>query len=166
MALTVVKKNFNNTTNIFHHYMNFKNFLLAKEPDFKGRMIQDIWNYSDEEIEGIHDFIQILFPLNKKSQSVFHGYYLETDDLVQSLKDDEQVKESILKSSEWFLSFLKTHDYWKRGYNHNQLRITRVIECLRLIVGDKEADSFYNSILKLCISSNIGESCLEYWKHA
>ena len=89
--------------------MNFKNFLLAKEPDFKGRMIQDIWNYSDEEIEGIHDFIQILFPLNKKSQSVFHGYYLETDDLVQSLKDDEQVKENILKSSEWFLSFLKRH---------------------------------------------------------
>ena len=146
--------------------MNFKNFLLAKEPDFKGRMIQDIWNYSDEEIEGTHDFIQILFPLNKKSQSVFHGYYLDTDNLVQSLKDDEQVKENILKSSEWFLSFLKRHDYWKRGYNHNQLRITRVIECLRLIVGDKEADSFYNSILKLCISSNIGESCLEYWKHA
>ncbi len=110
--------------------MNFKNFLLAKEPDFKGRMIQDIWNYSDEEIEGIHDFIQFLFPLNKKSQSVFHGHYLETDDLVQSLKDDEKVKKNILKSSEWFLSFLKRHDYWKKEYNHNQLRITRVIECL------------------------------------
>ena len=59
--------------------MNFKNFLLAEESDFKGRMIQDIWNYSDEEIENNHDFIQILFPLNKKSQSVFHGYFLETD---------------------------------------------------------------------------------------
>ena len=146
--------------------MNFKNFLLAKEPDFKGRMIQDIWNYSDDEIEGIHDFIQILFPLNKKSQSVFHGYYLETDDLVQSLKDDEQVKKSILKSSEWFLSFLKTHDYWKRGYNHNQLRITRVIECLRLIIGDKEADNFYKSVLELCKDKNINKTTLEFWKNA
>jgi hypothetical protein len=166
MALTVVKKNFNNTTNIFHHYMNFKNFLLAKEPDFKGRMIQDIWNYSDEEIEGIHDFIQILFPLNKKSQSVFHGYYLDTDNLVQSLKDDEQVKENILKSSEWFLSFLKRHDYWKRGYNHNQLRITRVIECLRLIVGDKEANSFYELIKILSKNANLNKKTTEFWDNA
>ena len=146
--------------------MNFKNFLLAKEPDFKGRMIQDIWNYSDEEIEGIHDFIQILFPLNKKSQSVFHGYYLETDDLVQSLKDNEKVKENILKSSEWFLSFLKRHDYWKRGYNHNQLRITRVIECLRLIVGDKEADSFYKLIKILTKNANLNKKTTEFWDNA
>jgi hypothetical protein len=146
--------------------MNFKNFLLAKEPDFKGRMIQDIWNYSDEEIEGIHDFIQILFPLNKKSQSVFHGYYLETDDLVQSLKDDEQVKENILKSSEWFLSFLKRHDYWKRGYNHNQLRISRIIECLRLIVGDKEANSFYKLIKILTKNANLNKKTTEFWDNA
>ena len=146
--------------------MNFKNFLLAKEPDFKGRMIQDIWNYSDEEIENIHDFIQILFPLNKKSQSVFHGHYLDTDDLVQSLKDDEQVKENILKSSEWFLSFLKRHDYWKRGYNHNQLRITRVIECLRLIVGDKEANSFYKSIMIICQGHKLNPNSIKYWKNA
>ena len=146
--------------------MNFKNFLLAKEPDFKGRMIQDIWNYSDEEIESIHDFIQILFPLNKKSQSVFHGYYLETDDLVQSLKDDEQVKENILKSSEWFLSFLKRHDYWKRGYNHNQLRISRIIECLRLIVGDKEANSFYELIIGMCEGHRLNPNSIKYWKNA
>ena len=146
--------------------MNFKNFLLAKEPDFKGRMIQDIWNYSDEEIEGIHDFIQILFPLNKKSQSVFHGYYLDTDNLVQSLKDDEQVKENILKSSEWFLSFLKRHDYWKKRYNHNQLRITRVIECLRLLVGDKEANSFYESIIGICENHRLNPNSIKYWKNA
>lgn len=146
--------------------MNFKNFLLAKEPDFKGRMIQDIWNYSDEEIEGIHDFIQFLFPLNKKSQSVFHGHYLETDDLVQSLKDDEKVKKNILKSSEWFLSFLKRHDYWKKEYNHNQLRITRVIECLRLIVGDKEADNFYKSVLELCSDVKLSKTTLDFWSKA
>ena len=146
--------------------MNFKNFLLAKESDFKGRMIQDIWNYSDEEIEGIHDFIQILFPLNKKSQSVFHGHHLDTDDLVQSLKDDEQVKENILKSSEWFLSFLKRHDYWKRGYNHNQLRITRVIRCLRLVVGQEEANSFYYSIISISNSFNLGKSTVRHWRNA
>ena len=146
--------------------MNFKNFLHNKEPDFKGRTIQDIWNYSDEEIERTHDFIQILFPLNKKSQSVFHGYYLDTDDLVQSLKDNEKVKKNILKSSEWFLSFLKRHDYWKKRYNHNQLRITRVIECLRLIVGDKEADNFYKSVLELCSDVRLSKTTLDFWSKA
>ena len=45
--------------------MNFEKFLLAKEPDFKGRAIQDIWNFSDEQIEHTHDFIQLLFPNNQ-----------------------------------------------------------------------------------------------------
>jgi len=146
--------------------MNFKNFLLGKGSDFKGRTIQDIWNYSDEEIESIHDFIQVLFPLNKKSQSVFNGYYLDTDDLIQNLKDNEQVKENIFKSSEWFLSFLKRHDYWKRRYNHNQLRITRVIECLRLLVGDDEANNFYKSVIELCKDKNINKKTIGFWNNA
>ena len=146
--------------------MNFKNFLLGRDPDFKGRMIQDIWNYSDNEIEINHDFIQILFPLNKKSQSSFHGYYLDTDELVQILKDDNLVKQNIIKSSEWFLSFLKRHDYWKRGYNHNQLRITRIIECLRLIVDDKSANDFYTSIISICDLTKINKKALFYWENA
>jgi len=37
VVLNVVKKVFNNTTDISLHYMNFKNFLLAKESDLKGK---------------------------------------------------------------------------------------------------------------------------------
>ena len=146
--------------------MNFKNFLLGKETDFKGRMIDEIWDFTDIQIEGNHDFIQILFPLNKKSQSSFHGYYLETDELVQILKNDNLIRQNIIKSSEWFLSFLKRHDYWKSGYNHNQLRITRIIECLRLIVDDKSANEFYESIINICDSKKINQKTLFYWKNA
>ncbi len=39
--------------------------------------------------------------------SINNKHYLDTDDLVKSLKDDGHVKENIIKSSEWFLSFLK-----------------------------------------------------------
>ena len=146
--------------------MNFKNFLLGKDPDFKGRMIDEIWSFTDVQIETNHDFIQILFPLNKKSQSSFHGYYLETDELVQILKNDNLIRQNIIKSSEWFLSFLKRHDYWKRGYNHNQLRITRIIECLRLIVDDKSANEFYESIINICDPKKINQKTLVFWKNA
>ena len=125
--------------------MNFKNFLLGKEADFKGRTIQEIWSFSDIQIEGNHDFIQLIFPLNKKSQNVFHGYYLDNEDLINELKESHQIRENIMKSSFWFLSFLKRNDHWKSKYDHNQLRITRVIECLRLLVGDDEADNFYHT---------------------
>ena len=59
--------------------MNFKNFLLGKEADFKGRTIKEIWDFSDIQIEKNHDFIQLIFPLNKKSQNVCHGYYLDNE---------------------------------------------------------------------------------------
>ena len=146
--------------------MNFKNFLLGIEADFKGRMLQEIWDYSDIQIEGNHDFIQLIFPLNKKSQSSFHGFYLDSDQLVNELKENFQIKENILKSSKWFLSFLERNSHWKSKYDHNQLRITRIIECLRLLVGNDEADNFYHSVLKLCFESRINKTTLEFWKNA
>ena len=146
--------------------MNFKNFLLGIEPDFKGRAIQEIWDYSDIQIEGNHDFIQLIFPLNKKSQNVFHGYYLDNEDLINELKESYQIRENIIKSSSWFLSFLKRNEHWKSKYDHNQLRITRVIECLRLLVGDDEADNFYQSVVGLSLYSNINKTTLEFWKNA
>tara|TARA_X000000368_G_scaffold217374_1_gene171557 strand:- start:276 stop:716 length:441 start_codon:yes stop_codon:yes gene_type:complete len=146
--------------------MNFKNFLLGKEADFKGRTIQEIWSFSDIQIEGNHDFIQLIFPLNKKSQNVFHGYYLDNEDLINELKESHQIRKNIIKSSSWFLSFLKRNEYWKSKYDHNQLRITRVIECLRLLVGDDEADNFYQSVVGLSLDSNINKTTLEFWKNA
>tara|TARA_B100000579_G_scaffold43061_2_gene30039 strand:- start:1276 stop:1716 length:441 start_codon:yes stop_codon:yes gene_type:complete len=146
--------------------MNFKNFLLGKEADFKGRTIQEIWSFSDIQIEGNHDFIQLIFPLNKKSQNVFHGYYLDNEDLINELKESHQIRKNIIKSSSWFLSFLKRNEHWKSKYDHNQLRITRVIECLRLLVGDDEADNFYQSVLVLCSDKNINKITLEYWKNS
>ena len=146
--------------------MNFKNFLLGIEPDFKGRTIQEIWDYSDIQIEGNHDFIQLIFPLNKKSQNVFHGYYLDNEDLINELKESHQIRENIIKSSSWFLSFLKRNEHWKSKYDHNQLRITRVIECLRLLVGDDEADNFYQSVVGPSLDSNINKTTLEFWKNA
>tara|TARA_B110000003_G_C16488729_1_gene472591 strand:- start:25 stop:465 length:441 start_codon:yes stop_codon:yes gene_type:complete len=146
--------------------MNFKQFLLGKEPDFKDRMIQDIWQFTDDEIESNHDFIQLIFPLNKKSQSVFHGYYLDNDELIVELKENNKIKENLIKSSKWFLSFLKRTNHWKSKYDHNQLRITRIIECLRLLVGNDEADNFYHYVLKLCSESRINKNTLGFWKNA
>ena len=87
--------------------MNFEDFLTHKGKDFKGRNLKDIWSFSDIEIETNHDFIQIVFPLNKPSQAVSHGYYLDSQDLVDQIKTNkdassttEQKTNSVTNSEE------------------------------------------------------------------
>lgn len=149
--------------------MNFEKFLLAKEPDFKGRAIEDIWNFSDEQIEHIHDFIQLLFPLNEGSGAVFHGHYLNTLSSIDAIKSNDLAKKSILKSSKWFLDFLERNRHWRRRQDHNYLRITRIIKSLRLLVSDQEADLFYQSVLSILNDeekSKINYETLSYWNNA
>ena len=147
--------------------MNFEDFLTLRGKDFKGRSLQDIWSFSDSEIERRHDFIQVVFPLNKPNQAVFHGYYLDNQDLVIQIKSNKEVATNILKSSSWFFAFLERNMYWNTKLDHNQLRITRVIECLRLLVSDEEADNFYNNVLELIKDNNeVNKRTLNFWKNA
>ena len=147
--------------------MNFYKFLKNNESDFKGRYLSDIWSYNDEEIEKHHDFIQLIFPLNKQSRSAFHGYYLDKKDQIETIKNDEDIKKNILKSSYWFLGFLVRTNHWKSGYNHNQLRITRIIECLKLLVSDEEAKKFHNDVMSLIDDENkINKVTTKFWQDA
>ena len=147
--------------------MNFYKFLKNNESDFKGRSLSDIWSYNDEEIEKYHDFIQLIFPLNKQSRSAFHGYYLDKEEQIDIIKKDEGIKSNILKSSYWFLGFLKRTNHWKSGYNHNQLRITRIIECLKLLVSDEEAKKFHNDVMSLIDDENkINKVTTTFWQDA
>ena len=148
--------------------MDFLNFLSKEGKDFKGRTLESIWSFSDEDIERTHDFIQILFPLNKPSESAFHGYYLDSEDLIEQIRSNTIARENILKSSNWYLSFLTRNVWlWNRNYDHNQLRITRVIECLRLLISEDEADKFYDDVLKIIKDNNkVNQTSLNFWKNA
>ena len=147
--------------------MNFEEFLTHRGKDFRDRTLQDIWSYSDTEIERRHDFIQVIFPLNKPSQAVSHGYYLDTQDLVNQIKTNKEAVTNISRSSQWFFSFLERNMYWNTRHDHNQLRITRVIECLRLLVSDEEADNFHNNVLELIEDNNqVNTRTLNFWSNA
>ena len=63
--------------------------------------------------------------------------------------------------------FLKRNTYWNAPYDHNQLRITRVIECLRLLVSDEAADNFHKNVLELIQNNNrVSARTLNFWKNA
>ena len=149
--------------------MNIENFLTNSESDFKNRFLQDIWSFSDQEIEHTHDFIQILFPLDEESGAVSNGIYLDSSEAILSIKANKLATENIVKSSKWFLSFLARNSHWKRKHDHNYLRITRIIKSLRLLVSDQEANKFYESFMQLVdenLKSKINSTTLTYWENA
>ena len=148
--------------------MDYLDFLSNGGTDFKGRTLESIWSFTDQQIESTHDFVQIIFPLDKPSQSTFHGNYLDSNELVNKIKDNSIAKENILKSSKWYFSFLKRNIWlWNRKYDHNQLRITRAIECLRLLVSEDEADDFHKNVLEIIEDDNrVNETSLNFWQKA
>ena len=86
--------------------MNFETFLLNESCDHKGRMLSDIYKFSDNEIEATHDFIQLIFPLDKPSQAIYHNIYLKDQNEIIKIKRDQLIIENIIKSKDWFIKFL------------------------------------------------------------
>ena len=147
--------------------MNFLSFLKNEGLDFKSRSLSEIWKYTDIQIEQNHDFIQVVFPLNKPSENTFHGFHLSDQSELLKLQNSEIVKSNLIKSAGWFLGFLERSMSWRDGYDHNQLRITRVIECLRLLVSNEVADTFYKDILVILGTDNtVNRTTLLFWSEA
>lgn len=46
------------------------NFLKGSGTDVHGRTHQDILNFSDEQLETVHNYIQWIFPIREMSENV------------------------------------------------------------------------------------------------
>ena len=85
--------------------MDFERFLIGEGSDFLGRNLQDIWDFSDEEIEQTHDFVQVVFPINKPSRAVSHGFYLDSEALIEQIKNNPEAKKIFLNQQSGFFLF-------------------------------------------------------------
>ncbi len=147
--------------------MDFKLFFLNKAPDHKERMLNDIYKFSDNEIEATHDFIQIIFPLAEPSYWSSNKYFIESQQEVEFLSKNKNVREVILKSASWYITFLKRNNHWKHRNDHNLKRITRMIKSVRLIVGNIEADNVKKEIISIeNIEKLVGKKSFQCWKKA
>ena len=142
-------------------------FLEGSEKDFQGRLIKDIWDYSDKEIESIHDFIQVLFPLDQQSRSSSNRIFIQDQAIIPVIKKSELAQVNFKQSCEWFLGFLGRNPKWQKGYDHNQLRITRIIKSLNLLSSHENALTFYQSMVELIKDDHsISQVTYDYWVEA
>ena len=123
-------------------------FLEGKAPDHRGHILAMLLQQPDHQAEATHDYIQWLFPLDEPSRSVTGAPVLTELD-IDEIRQSSLAQSNLAESARWFLGFLERNDHWIIKYNHNHLRITRVIKSLRLLASDKAADEFRDKVLAL-----------------
>ena len=116
-------------------------FLSNTGTDVHGRDLDQILNESDEFWERTHNYIQWLFPLSEASRSVRNSPVL-TEDQIETIRRSEMAQVNIQRSVLRYKEFLAGTTKWRSGYDHNHLRISRVIKSLRLLVSDESANGF------------------------
>jgi hypothetical protein len=163
-------------------------FYLGEKTDPEGRMIQEIWAWDFEKLECAHDYIQWLFPLPEKS-----AYNLDApvvnEAIIQEFQRNPCLRQNLLRSLTTMLRFYglqrykstegklvidKSEDYptrkreWICKFDHNYLRITRILKCLTIFGLQDEAQAFYDCLQQIYRedSDRIGGETFHYWTNA
>jgi hypothetical protein len=156
-------------------------FYKGLTPDAFGRKITDIWAYSDQQLEDIHNYIQRLFP--NRTPSAFVNAPLLDDATVRAFLEDEELRQRLLASFDRILRFyglqregervVRSSDFavkarnWLTPYNHNFLRITRILLCLKELGLGVWADAFFRCLEEIHAEHpEIGAETFHYWLSA
>jgi hypothetical protein len=164
------------------------NFYRNEGVDSEGRTIVDILTMPSDQWEGCHDFVQWVFPLPEPSQFNADAPLL-TDEDRKIFQEDPIIRHNVGCCWAKFLDFLgldeqhtgdslvvleshfldKQRRFWG-PFNHNHLRITRVLRFMTLVGFQPQAKALYDFLDSASYikwkHSTIPQSCFEYWTAA
>lgn len=156
-------------------------FYRGTGTDSEGRTLAELWAYSDEQVEDVHDFIQWLFPLREPSRYNPDAPLL-TDADITEFRADPELRRNLLRSFEVYLAFLdlryegdrvvRAHDFGTNDVfqypDHNWLRITRVLASTRLLGLEAPSRALFGFLKDLKDSgrSGITADTFRYWENA
>lgn len=142
-------------------------FLAGVGRDGRGRLVADVLGFSDGELEAIHDYIQWLFPLPTRSAAQPHSPVLTSAEIA-AIRADPRAINTLKEATERMLRFYRETRWWLASYDHNHLRITRMLHSLRLLLGPREAQHLYRAILALheAAGAPVNARSLAYWAEA
>jgi hypothetical protein len=160
----------------------FIQFYLGEVPDVAGRTIHDILNFNLRDLEVVHDYIQWLFPLRERSHFNPKAPVLSEQD-IRAFRGSEVLKDTLRKAFLKMLDFygLEFHEKqvvrsanwdqrkgWLTPYNHNLLRVSRILTSLRLLGLQDCAHSLYSALEELYRehADRIGSETWQFWTQA
>ena len=162
-------------------------FYLGEAPDTEGRFLRDIRAWDARRLEGVHDYIQWLFPL--RAPSAFNpDAPLLDDGIIARFRADDGLRAELLGSFRQMLAFYG-FDYredqgkptvalaadaaarqrnWLNPGNHNLLRITRMLDCLCTLGFRPQAEAFLSALEALYEdhAATIGTLTVGFWRNA
>ncbi len=150
-----------------------------------GWRIDEILAWPDSEIEGVHDFIQWLFPLPEKSMANPFAPVLDKP-TITAFHNDVKLQEALRTSLGRMLTFygfvpdgdafVPAADYetraanWLTPANHNHLRLTRMMRSLRVLGLETEAQALWKALEDVYASdagkNSISERTYKFWTRA
>ncbi|KAL9115716.1 MAG: hypothetical protein Q9227_000084 [Pyrenula ochraceoflavens] len=155
-------------------------------PDYKGRELAQILSYNDFQLEMDHSYIQVLFPLPEPSDFNFNATIVDLP-TARAFRDPQNsdLRDNLRKALRRMLAFYgfefdadgsipriipasnsrERFNFWARRFNHNHLRITRIIRSLRTLGLEAEAMAFLEA-LKVATEGRFEKQSMVFWRRA
>lgn len=151
--------------------------------DSRNRTLTQILAWPDEKLEYHHDYIQILFPLPEGSPFNPSAPIINRE-VFNAFRSRPELRANLRKSLIRMLHFYgfkfeidgsivpganyqSASRNWVKHFNHNHLRITRIIRSLRVLGLEAEAGEFLKALEFLYGSTGkISEKSMMFWTRA
>ncbi len=142
-------------------------FLRGGARDERGRLLADVLGFNDAQVKGVHDFVQWLFPLPEASRAVPGAPVLGAAEAA-AIRADPQVLAGLRAGLGRMTRFYAETDGWLTPFDHNHLRITRIIAAVRSLLGREEAAAFHAAVIarNRAAGSPVNRDSLRHWDRA
>jgi hypothetical protein len=148
-------------------------FLRGEGTDHILRSYDDMLSVTDLEMEKCHDQIQWMFPLHEFSKHA-KTCPIITPETVAKAQNHLSVRDNLLRATDRMEKFFGIGLYedrdkqrqWCKNHNHNLLRVTRIIRCLRLFGMEEAAEDFYNKVVPVGEYFGVSSFTLSKWQQA
>lgn len=162
--------------------MKVVDFYRGERGNCNGHKLDEILTWTNGALELEHDWVQWTFPSNEQSGLNCDAPTMTKEESAIFLADpvlQEKVKQSLVRFLE-FLDFKLTKDeenfiriepkddnipwFIRIAFNHNMLRTTRVLKCLKLTGNTKYAIAFFNALTEF--KQHISQNTWSHWQRA
>lgn len=139
-------------------------FYEGSAPDDRGRLLGQVLQLDDEQLEVVHDFIQWLFPLPERSGANPSAPILDAA-AIEAFRARPELRAALRRSVERMLAFfgfewsgervVKGPSFgarsgnWLSPKNHNHLRITRMLRSLYLLGEAQAAKALFRALSEI-----------------
>lgn len=137
--------------------------------DDRHRTIEQVIAFSDIELETEHDYIQWLFPTVNPSQVIPEAPTLNQDLITKLIMHPiarVNMSNAIKRMKRFYI--LEHRDNSRYGWwarpNHNLLRITRILQCLKQLERYDDAERLFNLFMAAAQHTGlVPELSIGYW---